>query len=297
MHYYEHHLGDYAEATAHLSLMEHGIYSQLIRKYYAKERPLSADPGVVQRLVGARTKKEREAVNTILKEFFTLEEDGWHNARCDKEIKLYQEGNGEREQKAAHEKDRMSRHREERARLFAELRALDITPKWDTPVTQLREMLKQADNVPVAITNAEQEQTSNVPATRTGAEQEHTCNAPATANQTPDTNPQLPNTNTHLCKDTHATTRASAVCVALSMAGLSSVNSSHPDLLTLLDEGAEIQEFVNAVPIARERGKGFAYVLGVVKGQRSDAQRLASQDKLKPRQGATHDRHGVEEPA
>ncbi|UUM20950.1 YdaU family protein [Mycoavidus sp. SF9855] len=194
MNYYEHHIGDYAEATAHLSLIEHGIYSQLIRKYYAKERPIAADPEVVQRLVGARTKKERKAVNTILKEFFTLEEDGWHNARCDKEIKLYQEGNGEREQKAAHEKDRMSRHREERARLFAKLRALDITPKWDTPVTQLREMLKDAGNAPAAITDAEQEHTCNAPATRTDTEQEHTCNAPATANHTPDTNTQSPDT-------------------------------------------------------------------------------------------------------
>ncbi len=196
MNYYEHHIGDYAEATAHLSFMEHGIYSQLIRKYYAKECPLSADPGVVQRLIGARTKKEREAVNAILEEFFELKEDGWHNARCDKEIKLYQEGNGEREQKAAHEKDRMNRHREERSRLFAELRALDIMPKWDTSVIQLREMLKQADNVPVAITNAEQEHTCNAPATRTGTEQKHTCNAPATANHTPVTNTQSPDTIT-----------------------------------------------------------------------------------------------------
>ncbi len=297
MNYYEHHIGDYAEATAHLNFIEDAAYSRLIRKYYASEKPIPVDLKAVQRLVGARTKEEREAVCTVLEEFFTLQEDGWHNKRCDKDISRYKEGSIEREQKAANEKERMRRNREERARLFAELRELGPTPKWDTPATQLRELIKRARNAPITRTGTEQEQTSNAPATRTGAEQEHTCNAPATANQTPDTNPQSPNTNPHLCKDTHTTTRAGAVCVALSAAGLSSVNSSHPDLLTLLDEGAEIQEFVNAIPIARERGKGFAYVLGVVKGQRSDAQRLASQDKLKPRQGATHDRHDVEEPA
>ncbi len=297
MNYYEHHIGDYTEATAHLNFIEDAAYSRLIRKYYASEKPIPVDLKVVQRLVSARTKEEREAVVTVLEEFFILKEDGWHNHRCDKEISRYKEGDAERQQKASHEKERMRRNREERARLFAELRKFGITPKWDTPVTQLRELIKRTRNAPITRAGTEQEQTCNVPATRTGAEQERTGNAPATANQTPDTNPQSPNTNTHMCKDTHITTRAGAVCVALSAAGLSSVNSSHPDLLALLDEGVEIQEFVNAVPIARERGKGFAYVLGVVKGKRSDAQRLVSQDKLKLRQGATHDRHDVEEPA
>lgn len=91
MNYYEHHLGDYAEATAHLSFVEDAAYSRMIRKYYAQERPLPADPKVVQRLIGARTKEEREAVDTVLGEFFVLEADGHHNARCDAEIARYQD--------------------------------------------------------------------------------------------------------------------------------------------------------------------------------------------------------------
>ncbi len=185
MNYYEHHIGDYAEATSHLSFMEDAAYSRLIRKYYARESPLPADPKVVQRLVGARTKKEREAVNTVLEEFFILQEDGWHNYRCDKEISQYREGDAEREQKAAHEKERMRRHREERSRLFAELRELGFTPKWDTPVAQLREMLKDNASADETQPGIEQEQTCNAPATRTGADQERTCNAPATANHKP----------------------------------------------------------------------------------------------------------------
>ena len=43
MNYFEHHIGDYDEATSHLTAREDGIYSRLIRKYYAKERPLPAD--------------------------------------------------------------------------------------------------------------------------------------------------------------------------------------------------------------------------------------------------------------
>ena len=90
MNYYEHHIGDYAQATAHLSFIEDAAYSRLIRKYYAEEKNLPVDIKSVQRLVGARTKEEREAVANILDEFFTLEADGWHNKRCDAEIAKYQ---------------------------------------------------------------------------------------------------------------------------------------------------------------------------------------------------------------
>lgn len=91
MNYYEHHLGDYAEATAHLSFVEDAAYSRLIRKYYASEKPIPAEIKAAQRLIGARTKEEKEAVETILEEFFELREDGWHNMRCDDEIARYQD--------------------------------------------------------------------------------------------------------------------------------------------------------------------------------------------------------------
>ena len=91
MNYYEHHIGDYAEATAHLTFIEDAAYSRLIRKYYASERPLPAELKAVQRLVAARTKEEKEAVETILDEFFELRDDGWHNERCDEEIARFQD--------------------------------------------------------------------------------------------------------------------------------------------------------------------------------------------------------------
>jgi uncharacterized protein YdaU (DUF1376 family) len=73
LNYYEHHIGDFAEATAHLSFVEDAAYSRLIRKYYAQEKPLPADTKAVQRLVGARSKDEREAVDSVLHEFFDLQ--------------------------------------------------------------------------------------------------------------------------------------------------------------------------------------------------------------------------------
>lgn len=86
MNYYEHHIGDYVEATAHLSFIEDGAYGRLIRKYYAMEQSLPPDVQSVQRLCGCRTPQERNAVVRVLNEFFELREDGWHQARCDEEI-------------------------------------------------------------------------------------------------------------------------------------------------------------------------------------------------------------------
>lgn len=89
MNYYEHHIGDYAQATAHLTWLEDAAYSRLLRRYYATEKPLPVSVAEVQRLVGARTKWERQAVANVLREFFDLQEDGWHNARADAEIAKY----------------------------------------------------------------------------------------------------------------------------------------------------------------------------------------------------------------
>lgn len=91
INYYEHHIGDYAEATAHLSFVEDAAYSRLIRKYYAQEKPLPVDVKAVQRLIAARSKEEREAVVTVLDEFFELRDDGWHQDRCDSEVARYQD--------------------------------------------------------------------------------------------------------------------------------------------------------------------------------------------------------------
>jgi uncharacterized protein YdaU (DUF1376 family) len=91
VNYYKRHIGDYAAATRHLSLLEHGVYCMLLDVYYTTERPLPADSRAVYRLVGARSDEERSTVDTILAEFFTTEPDGHHQPRCDEEIALKQE--------------------------------------------------------------------------------------------------------------------------------------------------------------------------------------------------------------
>lgn len=91
MNYFELHIGDYDSATAHLSVLEDGIYGRLLRVYYRTEAPLPADHKQVCRLVRALSKPERDTVAAMLAEFFELREDGWHNVRGDEEIARFQD--------------------------------------------------------------------------------------------------------------------------------------------------------------------------------------------------------------
>jgi len=86
VNYVELHLGDWAQAVAHLSLTEEAVYLRLLRRYYADEKPLPADLAACQRLAGARTQDERQAVEVVLGEFFALTDDGYRNKRADEEI-------------------------------------------------------------------------------------------------------------------------------------------------------------------------------------------------------------------
>lgn len=86
MNFFKHHIGDYDADTSHLTWIEDMAYTRLMRLYYRREQPIPLDVSQACRLVRATQKQEREAVESILNEFFTLESDGWHNRRCDAEI-------------------------------------------------------------------------------------------------------------------------------------------------------------------------------------------------------------------
>lgn len=143
MNYYEHHIGDYAAATAHLSLVEDAVYSRLLRRYYLQEGPLVGDVKGVARLAGARTPDELAAVETVLAEFFVLHDDGWHQKRCDADILKYHErqeaGAGKRENEA----ERQRAHRERRAELFAQLREKGVVPVYNTQTNELVTLLSR----------------------------------------------------------------------------------------------------------------------------------------------------------
>lgn len=91
MNFYPHHIGDYLTATAHLTWLEDCAYRRLLDVYYSREQQIPADVGQACRLVRATSKDEKRAVQTVLAEFFTLEQSGWSHGRCDEEIEKAQE--------------------------------------------------------------------------------------------------------------------------------------------------------------------------------------------------------------
>jgi uncharacterized protein YdaU (DUF1376 family) len=101
VNYYAHHIGDYARDTAHLTMLEDAAYRRMLDLYYASERPLPLNRAGLYRLVRARSKDERSAVDTVLLEYFVESESGWTNKRCDAEIAKTQ-GKSDAARQSAH---------------------------------------------------------------------------------------------------------------------------------------------------------------------------------------------------
>ena len=223
MNYYERHIGDYLKDTAHLSLLEHGVYSRLMDVYYTKETGIPAAD--VSRLIGARSRDEKAALHVVLQEFFVLDADAYKQARCDREI--------------ARVKDK-----QEKAKRSANAR-------WKPDAAQSE---------------------GNADAMRTHSDG----NAPR--HQTPDTSNQSPVTSnqTEDRDGSSPPSQAAKVCLVLKAEGIGSVNPAHPKLLELLANGAEVVDFIAAAKVSVNAGKGFAYLLGVVKGMREDAANRAA---------------------
>lgn len=90
MNYYPHHIGDYKRDTAHLTLLEHGVYRQLLDLYYLSEEPIPLETDWVIRRLSARTDEEQNAIQSVLNDFFEACEEGYRHRRCDAEITAYQ---------------------------------------------------------------------------------------------------------------------------------------------------------------------------------------------------------------
>ena len=100
MNYYPFHIGDYLSATRHLSWEEDAAYRRLLDTYYTTEKPLPLELRQVCRLVLATTDAQREAVQTVLEEFFERTEEGWINSRADAEIHAMREKQQKQRDKA-----------------------------------------------------------------------------------------------------------------------------------------------------------------------------------------------------
>ncbi len=141
MNYYERHIGDYLKDTAHLSLLEHGVYGRLLDVYYTREGPLPVNQ--VDRLIGVRSRDERAALAAVLDEFFALDGDVLRHPRCEREIARYQDKQEKAKRSANARWENKSQHTERNAnamRTHSEGNALQspVTSN-QTPVTIKKE--------------------------------------------------------------------------------------------------------------------------------------------------------------
>jgi len=70
VNFYKHFLGDYARATGHLSLVEHGAFRLMLDHFYGAGRPLPANQKALHRLLRAESTEERRAVDAISAQFW-----------------------------------------------------------------------------------------------------------------------------------------------------------------------------------------------------------------------------------
>jgi uncharacterized protein YdaU (DUF1376 family) len=91
MHYYEHHIGDYRRDTSHLSLLEHGVYRQMMDWYYLSESPLPTNYEILYRRLGARTPEEVDAIRYVVTEFFKVEGESLVHKKCEEVLSEYRD--------------------------------------------------------------------------------------------------------------------------------------------------------------------------------------------------------------
>ena len=96
MNYYQHHIGDFNNATRHLTRVERSIYSDMLDLYYDTEKPMTLDFDLLCRKVIARTDEERTAVQQALNEFFIETDAGWYQERCEQVIADYHANTGQK---------------------------------------------------------------------------------------------------------------------------------------------------------------------------------------------------------
>ena len=91
MNFYNFHIGDFRSGSANLSRIERWIYRDMLDFYYDKEKPLPLDFDLLCDEIGVSEEQEKKAVSKILRVKFIKNENGYLNARCEKEISRYHE--------------------------------------------------------------------------------------------------------------------------------------------------------------------------------------------------------------
>jgi uncharacterized protein YdaU (DUF1376 family) len=244
MNYYKRHIGDYMKDASHLSLLEHGVFMRLLDVYYTREAAIPADQAA--RLVGARSKEEREALLVVCGEFFKLVDGCYVQSRCDREIAAMQA-------------------KQETNRVIGQRGGRPKKKPTDNP-NGFQTETQTVSRINPDVTQA----TSHKPLTiNQGAFVEHQQGGPD--------GPAHADFENGNAGDAGPDNReAQAVAEAMRAAGLVDVSATNPKLRALLAAGLTPAELLDAAAYAVGSGKGFAYAMARAEGQRRDAATAAS---------------------
>lgn len=89
MHYYKRNIGDYHKKAGRLSILQHGAYTLLIDACYDRERFPTLEEAIDW--AWAFSDEEKQAVEFVLRKFFTLEDGVYIQPRIMEEVDAYHE--------------------------------------------------------------------------------------------------------------------------------------------------------------------------------------------------------------
>lgn len=127
MHYYKRNIGDYAKKAGRLSMLQHGSYTLLIDACYDRERFPTMEDAL--EWTWASSAAEIEAVEFVLKKFFTLQDGVYVQSRIEEDLADYH--------KKAETNQRIAIERESKRKVNSTTRAQDVheAPPNQEPIT------------------------------------------------------------------------------------------------------------------------------------------------------------------
>ena len=242
MNYWPRWISAIKKRTASLSLAEMGAYDRLLDHYYAEDGPL---PGTLMeccRIVGAVTKAERDAVQSVLTRFFTLADGKYHNERADEEILL----------------------------ALPKIEAAKSNgSKGGRP--------KGSRKKPTGFLVGKPDGTSEYPTSKAphpqnmGGVEPSGSTPPAAGSESPPLGEYEPTPDQALPGLAYA-----HIAGRIRQAGMAALDPGYPSFRALVDAGATVEEFLGFVPEALQKDQPFRWLIGAVSGERKRAARLAT---------------------
>lgn len=260
MKFYKRFMGDIQAKTGHLSLAEFGAYDRLLDHCYSTEDPLPADIDSCCRIARATSSAERKAVERVLREFFDLTEQGYVQHRvlemlADAQPKIAaNQRNGKLGGRPRKVPQALPGASQEKPTGFSK-------ETQSEPNDNLSQSQSQSSGIPPVVAK-DQDPLA------------HTARADENGDFLGPKPPESPPAAAAVPIDRIIPAQ---VAFAMRKVGIDKVSASNQKLLTLIAAGATVDEFVEAAKKAVKGGKGFAYALGVVEGERREAAAMASQ--------------------